>query len=300
MENKKESFLLCNAGYNAGSILDDGTVNVCFDERIKLGSIYRGFEFRSELTKCSRAFCDCPLWAFEKNLSAIAKGKKPENEPAYDAFFHWHVTYSCNMHCHYCTLFGDDKKRDKREKSAPPKPLDIDRMMKVFDSTGKTFLFSFIGGEPFMVPNMVEACAALTQKHFVCFNTNLTCMDPRLFDVVNIDHLGTLNVSLHILPMEHNGLTQKFIDNVHAMRARGFDRYLFTVVGEPALFPKLDYYREFFGRHGISFKIIPMIDGGGAYKGKPYPESYTPEELDLIERDWHAEYYPLKNTEKNE
>ena len=60
------------------------------------------------------------------------------------------------------------------------------------------------------------------------------------------------------------------------------------------------YYREFFGRHGIYFKIIPMLDGGGAFKGKSYPESYTKEELDVIERDWHAEYYPLKNIEKNE
>ena len=56
---------------------------------------------------------------------------------------------------------------------------------------------------------------------------------------------------------------------------------------------------EKFGKHGIKFKLIPMIDGGGVFKGKPYPQSYTPQELEIIEHDWLDEYYPLNNTQAN-
>jgi len=296
----KQKFLICNAGYNAASVLPDGTINVCFDRRESLGNIYRGFEFNKELVKCSLEFCDCPLWSFEKNLHAIAKGKLPPNQPAYDAFLHWHVTYNCNMFCHYCTLFPGDKKRDFKEKKNPAKPINISAMMKTLAATGKKFLISFTGGEPFLVPNMAETCAELTKKHFVCFNTNLTMLDMKLFETANIDHIGMLNISMQIQPMEKLNLTERFIEKIHTIQNIGFSRYHITVVADPVLFPKIKYYRYEFGKHGIKFKLIPMIDGGGVFQGKAYPESYTSEELELIERDWLDEYFPLNNTDTNE
>jgi len=295
----EQKFLICNAGYNAASVLPDGTVNTCFDRRETLGNIYTGFEFKKKLVQCDFKFCDCPLWSFEKNLHALAKGKVLESPPAYDAFLHWHVTYSCNMVCHYCTLFPGNKERDFAEKQRPAKPINIPAMMNSLEASGKTFLISFIGGEPFLVPNMVEACAALSRKHFVCFNTNLTALDMKLFEAVNRDHLGMLNISLQIQPMEKLNLTDKFIEKIHAMESIGFSRYKITVVADPALFPKIQYYREKFGKHGIKFKLIPMIDNGGVYRGKAYPASYEPEELEMIERDWLDEYFPLKNTHVN-
>lgn len=297
--NDKENFLICNAGYNAASVLPDGTINVCFDRREPLGNIYRGFEFKKELVKCSFEFCDCPLWSFEKNLHAIAKGKSPDNPPPFDAFFHWHVTYNCNMFCHYCSLFPDNKERDFEEKKRPARPINISAMMNSLEATGKKFLISLTGGEPFLVPNMVEACAELTKKHFVCFNTNLTVLDMKLFEIANIDHLGTLNISMQIRPMEKLNLTDKFIEKIQAMQNVGFSRYQITVVAEPALFPKIAYYRDKFGKYGIKFKLIPMIDGGDVFQGKSYPKSYTSQELQIIERDWLKEYFPLNNTDAN-
>lgn len=296
-DNKK--FLICNAGYNSASVLPEGTINVCFDRRVSLGNIYRGFEFKKELVKCSFEFCDCPLWSFEKNLHAIAKGKIPPSKPAYDAFLHWHVTYSCNMFCHYCTLFPDNKERDYQEKKLPAKPINISAMMNSLEDSGKIFLISFTGGEPFLVPNIAEACAELTKKHFVCFNTNLTVLDTKLFDKSNINHIGMLNISMQIRPMAKLNLIDKFIEKIQAIQNIGFSRYQITVVAEPALFPKLGYYRDKFEKYGIKFKLIPMIDGGGVFQGKAYPKAYTPQELELIERDWLDEYFPLNNTEVN-
>lgn len=297
--NDKQKFLICNAGYNAASVLPDGTINVCFNRRDSLGNIYTGFDFKKELVKCSREFCDCPLWSFEKNLHAIAKNKPPVSPPAYDAFFHWHVAYNCNMFCHYCTLFPGDKERDFEEKNCPAKPINISAMMNTLDAAGKKFLVSFTGGEPFLVPNMAEACSELTKKHFVCFNTNLVALDMRLFEIANLDHIGALNISMQILPMERLNFTDSFIEKIHAMRSIGFSHYHITVVAEPALFPKIKYYRDKFEKHGIKFRLIPMIDGGCVFQGKAYPESYTPQELEMIEQDWLDEYYPLNNTDTN-
>jgi len=172
-------------------------------------------------------------------------------------------------------------------------------MMNTLEGTGKKFLISFTGGEPFLVPNMADACAELTKKHFVCFNTNLTVLDMKLFEIANIDHLGTLNISMQIQPMEKLHLTDRFVEKIHAMQRIGFSRYRITVVADPALFPKVKHYRDKFGEHGIRFKLIPLIDGGGVFQGKAYPESYTPEELEMIERDWLNEYFPLNNTKVN-
>jgi MoaA/NifB/PqqE/SkfB family radical SAM enzyme len=297
--NAEDKFLICNAGCNAASVLPDGTVNVCFDRRDPLGNIYSGFEFRKELVKCSSEFCDCPLWSFEKNLHALAKGKRVENIPAYDAFLHWHVTFNCNMFCHYCSLIPGDKKLDLEEKKRSAKPIDISSMMKTLEATGKKFLISLTGGEPFLVPNMAEACAELSKKHYLGFNTNLTMLDLKLFEIANIDHIGTINISMQIQPMEKLNLTDRFIEKIYAMKSIGFSRYRITVVADPALFPKIKYYRDNFGKHGINFKLIPLIDGGSVFQGKAYPESYTPEELELIERDWLEDYFPLNNTKEN-
>ena len=204
------------------------------------------------------------------------------------------------MFCHYCALFSDNKERDFREKQSPAKPINISAMMNSLEASGKTFLISFTGGEPFLVPNIVEACAALSRKHFICFNTNLTALDMGFFEVVNMDHLGMLNISMQIQPMEKLNLTDRFIEKIHAMESIGFSRYQITVVADPALFNRIKYYRDNFEKHGIKFKLIPMIDGGGVCKGKAYPESYTPEELEMIESDWLDEYFPLNNTEVNQ
>lgn len=284
---------LCNAGYNVASALPDGTVNYCLNKKISLGNIYTGFQYKSEVTPCNATFCDCPLYSFEDQLHKKSIGE-PYTEPKYSAFIHWHVTYSCNMRCHYCIVCAGDPKQDRIDKITKPSPIKIPEMMRALENTGHIFLISFIGGEPFMVPNMNEACAALTKaNHKVMFNTNMTLIKPEFFEVVDMNNVGCFHISCHLIPMERRGLIDTFIRNVNMMQYSGHKHYYITVVAEPAIFENLDHYKELFAKHDIYFKLIPMLDGGGV-NGKVYPESYTDEQLELIDKDWLREYFPDK------
>lgn len=292
---------ICNAGKNAVSILPDGSVNVCWDRKEEhLGNIFRGgFSLRDHLVPCSLVHCACPLWAFEKNLHAQAKGENLNPPLPYQAYAHWHITYECQMLCEYCIVTGPDRASDTRDKKTRSLPVPIDDMVKVVDASGLSFYFSLMGGEPFLVPNIVEVVQRLTERHYVGANTNLCAVPRHFWKSINHDRIGNFHISLHIYPLERKNLTQDFIDSFKTMVDAGFNRYNITVVAHPKVIDRIDYYRELFGRHGIAFKLIPMLDGGGAVKGKVYPESYTSDELKLIERDWLEDYFPQKNA-KNE
>ncbi|MCB0384969.1 MAG: hypothetical protein KDD43_06220 [Bdellovibrionales bacterium] len=292
---------VCNAGINAVSILPDGSMNVCWDRKPEnLGNIYEGgFKLRNQLINCDLVHCACPLWAFEKDLHAIAKGEPATRPVPYDVFAHWHITYECQMMCEYCIVTGPDRATDTKDKKTRSKPVPIDSMLKVVDESGLKFCFSLMGGEPFLVPNVIEVCERLAERgHMIGANTNLCAVPHEFWKSVPHEQISNIHISLHIHPMQRKGITQQFIDGYKAMVDSGFDRFYITAVAHPSLFERLDEYRELFGKHGINFKLIPMLEGGGASKGKVYPESYTQEELQHIEGDWLEDYFPQKNAKK--
>ncbi len=289
------SKLICNAGFNAASILPDGSVNTCYDRKNEnLGNINTGFEFRKKLVECDLVHCACPLWAFEKELHKKAKGEEAIERP-YQAYLHWHVTYECQMMCNYCIVTGPDKKTDTEDKLRKSTQIDIKSVVNTLDKTGLTYYISMMGGEPFLVPNMTELVLELQKKHIVGFNTNLATMDPNFWKIVDTTRLGNFHISLHIQPMEKRGLTDRFLENLLAMKASGFTNYYITAVAHPNMLAKFTFYKNFFDKHDVKFQLIPMIEGGGSTGGKVYPESYTEDELKLINTDWLNDYFPQKN-----
>ncbi len=286
---------ICNASVNAASVLPDGSVNSCWDRKDEpLGNIFTGFQFKKELIRCEKVHCACPLWAFEKELHKKAKGE-PNIERPYEAYLHWHITYECQMLCNYCIVTGPDRKTDTEDKMRRSRPVDMDAVMRTLDATGLRYYVSMMGGEPFMVPDMIGIVKRLQEKHVVGFNTNLAAMDPRFWKEVDLSRLGNFHISLHAQPMERRSLTERFLANFRAMRESGFTNYYVTAVAHPELLARIEEYAEFWGSRGIGFKLIPMLEGGGATGGKPYPESYTEEELKLISKDWLQDYFPVNN-----
>lgn len=234
----------------------------------------------------------------------------------YDAWLHWNITFKCNLKCIYCfnnlpsykeanivfekknrrfglitklaKMFGmrvHDSARafyflNQKHKKIPA--IRISAMLKSLDRTNKIFLISFTGGEPFLVPNIVEACVKITEKHYISFNSNLTSAKIRKFaEVIKPDKVVSIIASFHIKELERSGLVGSYIDNFLICREKGFN-IIADAVAYPPLLSEIRKYRAVFEKNGIKINFSRFA---GLYNGKSYPESYSEEELDLFGLD---------------
>jgi len=150
--------------------------------------------------------------------------------------------------------------------------------MKTLEKTNKVFKIGFSGGgEPFLVPNLVEACLELTKKHYLSFNTNFAEKGVREF-IEKIDPKKILYIisSCHIKALERRNLFETYIENFLLAKKRGINIRA-VEVAYPPLLSEIDQYRKLFASKGIQ---LDFNDFCGKYEDKDYPQSYTDEELD--------------------
>ncbi len=189
-----------------------------------------------------------------------------DSRPPYDAWLHWETYSPCNFRCRYC---GSVKN--------PARKIDIDALIRTLEATGRTFRVSFTGGgEPFLVPNLIEACVALSARHYLSFNTHLTA---RSFDrfLAEVDPCRVVHIvaSAHIEELMRLQLLNKFSSNFHAAKANGISINV-NAVADPPLLRKLDLYRRVFESKKIDLTFLPLV---GPFQGRSYPEAYTNAEL---------------------
>ncbi len=199
----------------------------------------------------------------------------------YDAWLHWNLTERCFMGCPYCF---DAASTDRRRASVSP--IDIPVLLHTLEATGRTFRISFTGGgEPFLVPNLVQACTEITKAHYVSFNTNLVEVDIGQFaEEVDPERVLSIHASCHIKSLERRGLLDRFVNNVLTCMKRGFPLNAIAV-GYPPLVDEAQEYRELFAKHGIVLKFSEFI---GQYDGKTYPDAYTAEEMEALGINRHS------------
>lgn len=243
--------------------------------------------------------------------------KESSKRPPYDAWLQWVVPDICNLACSYCPL-GDPKhvasvkagpgsaaraaarrmaallrnsvrfgvsdalvlyeRQSLRQPNKMP-PIDIPGLLNALDETGKTFLVTFTGGgEPFLLPNIVEASLALAEKHYVSYNTNLT--SPRVRELAErLDPSRILiHASFHIRELERKKLLRRFIETFQFCQERGIGIYA-QEVAHPSLLDDVEYYRELLRAEGIVLTFGPFK---GEYLGRSYPSSYTDEEREAF------------------
>jgi MoaA/NifB/PqqE/SkfB family radical SAM enzyme len=192
----------------------------------------------------------------------------------HDAWLHWSVTDRCNLNCHYCISFDSDAKtHDEIFK------IDIPALIKTLDKTNKVFRIGFVGGEPFLIPNIVEACTEITKKHYISFNTNLTSSNIKEFSKkINPEKVLGIHASLHIKELEKHNLLNRYIDNFLLCKEKGFVINA-VEVAHPSLLSQVKEYKKKFQRKKINIKFGEYI---GEYNGKKYPESYTTKERNIF------------------
>ncbi len=199
----------------------------------------------------------------------------------YDAWLDWYPTYRCHLNCAYC--FENPLK--KTEKISE---INTSALIKTLSGTNKTFKIRFTGGgEPFLIPNIVEACEKITQSHFVCIVSNLISEKIHEFsEKIDPKRVLYISASLQIKELERLNLLNKYIYNFQLCKKSGFNIKA-TVVAYPPLLDEVKKYRKFFQEKGIPLKFYPYI---GKSNGKIYPKSYTENELNKFGLDIRNNY----------
>lgn len=182
--------------------------------------------------------------------------------PLYDAWLHWQTFSPCNFNCSYCTSTKHGLK-----------PVDVPALMRTLRGTGRTFRVGFTGGgEPFLVPNIVETMAAISGEHFISFNSHLTNKKVRtLLERVDTSRILYVTASAHIEELLRLKLLDTFASNVHTCRERGVQTNV-VAVAYPPLVAEVDKYRGLFGQRGLDLGFAPFV---GTYQGRRYPAAYS-------------------------
>jgi MoaA/NifB/PqqE/SkfB family radical SAM enzyme len=299
---EEKPYFNCPAGYSTANVDENGDVFLCHNfmkrDQIKLCSIYDEIALTKHFYQCREAVCECPLYKFDLGLyrrasvsigEPVAQEAADADPPPYNVWLHWVVTQECFLSCEYCGV--GQLPFHKRN----IKPIQIEKMMAAFDRSGLTYRVSFTGGgEPFAVPNLVEACVEITRNHYISLNTNLVRDMQRFAQEVDPSKVVSIIASLHLRELERTKNIDRYIKNFVACRDAGMPIYA-TAVGIPSIIPDLPRYREIFGAAGIEIGFATYM---GPYDGKAYPDGYTDEELAAFGFDTFAqEIYKIDKTE---
>lgn len=278
MNGQHEAFS-CPAGVYFATANADGDVFPCTNfmqppGTRSLGNLYRGFSLNVRFLDCRENFCICPQHKFDEKL--YHRALKPRSWTGwrlpYDLWVHWYVTEECFLSCEYCeTGSRPFVKQNIR-------PIDVPALMRTLDGLKrKAVRLSFTGGgEPFAVPNITEACAEITKRHYISFNSNMLGIDAEEFiRAIDPRKLLFIQGSLHLKELERTHNIERFAQNVHACRRAGVQVYV-TAVGIPSIIPEIPKFQAIFEKKGIPFTFAPF---SGIYEERHYPDAYTETEL---------------------
>lgn len=208
-------------------------------------------------------------------MSAHVRGSKP-----YDAWLHWYLSERCNLNCDFC---GYSPPSGLPKAKGTVTLIDIPALLRTLEDADKIFKMSFTGaGEPFLVPNIIDACVHLTKRHYVEFVTNLTPEAITEFaHRIDPARVGVIHASLHTEALRKLGLLETYIRHYLLLREKGF-AVRCAELAHPRLLDEAHALRSQFRERGIELSFTPFL---GVYKGKRYPESFTGEELAQFDID---------------
>jgi MoaA/NifB/PqqE/SkfB family radical SAM enzyme len=191
----------------------------------------------------------------------------------YDIEADWQLLDTCNYRCTYCFL-GPDVLGSKLRSFAEP-----GRWSDAFDDTGLTWLLHLTGGEPGAYPGFVELCAALTKRHFISLNSNLTHPSmTRFAHTIDPSRVSFINAGLHLDERDRRAGHDIFLQNLSALDAAGFTA-LVSLVATPEV---LGRFPEAIARlQPVGLFPIPKLLRG-PFEGRHYPEGYTAQERRLF------------------
>ena len=192
----------------------------------------------------------------------------------YDRIIIWYVTKTCNFTCTQC---AGNSIRLKGQYA--PEIVDMRSLKKFLDNSDKTIKFSFTGGEPLLVRNIVEVFQEITGKHYLAFISNL--VSPAVKDIaekINPERVNFITASAHIKELEKRNLMQTFIAHCLLLKEKGFNLFI-SEVAYPYITDKAEKYKEYFHKQGLELEFMAFR---GTWNKKKYPDAYTQDEINVF------------------
>jgi MoaA/NifB/PqqE/SkfB family radical SAM enzyme len=191
-------------------------------------------------------------------------------ELKYDIEADWNLLDGCNFRCAYCFSPPDVLASKLRTYAT------AQEWAASFDAAGCTWLVHMTGGEPSIYPGFVDLCAAITQRHFISINSNLTYHRSLTDFAERIDpsRISFINAALHLEERERRTATTAFIRNVDLLRSKGFP-VLVSLVATPSALARFEGAQRLLEPTGLT--PIPKLFRG-VFNGQTYPKAYSDDE----------------------
>ncbi|MDI4657926.1 radical SAM protein [Xanthobacter autotrophicus] len=191
----------------------------------------------------------------------------------YDIEADWQLLNTCNYRCDYCFFPGEVLGEKTVRYGAP------DEWADAFSATGLTWLLHLTGGEPSAYPGFVDLCAALTRRHFISLNSNLT--QTSLADFARrIDpaRVSVINAGLHPDERARRRGLEVFNRNLGLLHDAGFSIFV-SVVATPQVLAAADEVARLLAVPGLV--PVPKLLRG-TYRGRHYPDAYEAGEREVF------------------
>jgi MoaA/NifB/PqqE/SkfB family radical SAM enzyme len=177
----------------------------------------------------------------------------------------WHLLNTCNYRCSYC-FFPPDFLGEKLQTHASPQ-----QWQSAFDATGYTWLLHMTGGEPGVYPSFAELSEALTRRHFISINSNLSRPFQSFAERVDPTRVSFINAGFHFEERERRSDHAAFLANAELLRSKGFP-LLVSIVATPSALERFQEASDILAQIGVV--PIPKVLRG-SYMGRLFPEAYT-------------------------
>lgn len=191
----------------------------------------------------------------------------------YDIEADWHLLDTCNYRCDYCFFPPEMLGRKLATAAAPAAWCDA------FAATGLTWLLHLTGGEPTIYPDFAGFSAALTRRHFISLNTNLSHPSILAFcDKVDPARVDFINAGFHYDERVRRAGLPVFLRHLRRLREAGFPVFV-SVVATPPVLAEMDAIVEALGPAGL--RPVPKLFRG-RHAGRHYPRAYSDVERSLF------------------
>lgn len=194
--------------------------------------------------------------------------RTPGHSMNYDIEADWHLLNTCNYRCDYC-FSPHDKLGQKLRTHASPQ-----QWQAAFDATGYTWLLHMTGGEPSIYPSFAELSEALTTRHFISMNSNLSRPLQSFAERIDPARVSFINAGFHFEERERRSDNAVFLKNIELLQSKGFP-LLVSIVATPNALARFQEASDILAQVGIV--PIPKVLRA-PHEGQRLPEAYT--ELD--------------------